>query len=236
MQPPLRDAHPGKERTRPTAPRERRASLDNVGAPTCRPCETMRDAGSTDQSTSKRSTTASLLAGQVLDREDVATFDYVCVVEHTSAHSSNLPIPCNATATTPLPRPAPPSMRSAGGTAGEEDARSLPRTCRGRMAMQRRRLLAGICALAVAAAASAALPVARAMDADKAAELSREIREHFRASGINWISPKMLRVSRCRALRTWASVLAMRHVAPAVAAVSNGVADNADVRGAAAHA
>ncbi|GIL85705.1 hypothetical protein Vretimale_13186 [Volvox reticuliferus] len=29
------------------------------------------------------------------------------------------------------------------------------------------------------------------IDADKAAELSREIREHFRRTGANWVSPKM---------------------------------------------
>jgi hypothetical protein len=36
-----------------------------------------------------------------------------------------------------------------------------------------------------------------AVDADKAAELSREVREHFRRSGANWVSPVMLKhVSR----------------------------------------
>ncbi|EFJ53176.1 hypothetical protein VOLCADRAFT_115761 [Volvox carteri f. nagariensis] len=30
-----------------------------------------------------------------------------------------------------------------------------------------------------------------AIDADKAAELSREIREHFRQTGANWVSPRM---------------------------------------------
>lgn len=33
------------------------------------------------------------------------------------------------------------------------------------------------------------------VDADKAAEISRAIREHFRASGFNWVSPVMFRVS-----------------------------------------
>ncbi|GFR43388.1 hypothetical protein Agub_g4463 [Astrephomene gubernaculifera] len=32
-----------------------------------------------------------------------------------------------------------------------------------------------------------------AIDADKAAELSRKIREHYRETGANWVSPKMLR-------------------------------------------
>jgi hypothetical protein len=35
-------------------------------------------------------------------------------------------------------------------------------------------------------------PVSALEDALKAAEISRWIREHFRSSGMNWVSPKML--------------------------------------------
>lgn len=31
------------------------------------------------------------------------------------------------------------------------------------------------------------------LDADKATELSRWIRQHFRDTGMNWVSPKMLK-------------------------------------------
>ena len=42
------------------------------------------------------------------------------------------------------------------------------------------------------------LRTAAELDADKAAEISREIREMFRESGMNWVSPKMLQVGGSR--------------------------------------
>ncbi len=45
------------------------------------------------------------------------------------------------------------------------------------------------------------LPATAAIDADKAAELSRAIREQYRLTGFNWISPKMLKEVRSRAYK-----------------------------------
>lgn len=36
-------------------------------------------------------------------------------------------------------------------------------------------------------------PAEGGLDAMEAAEISREIRNHFRASGMNWVSPKMMK-------------------------------------------
>ena len=48
--------------------------------------------------------------------------------------------------------------------------------------------------LLAAAAALLSGSVQCELDADKQAELSRWIREHFRQTGMNWVSPKMLKV------------------------------------------
>lgn len=39
-----------------------------------------------------------------------------------------------------------------------------------------------------------AQPTFSALDPDKAAEISRYIRDQFRETGMNWVSPKMLQV------------------------------------------
>lgn len=44
------------------------------------------------------------------------------------------------------------------------------------------------------------LQVCPAMEALQAAALSREIRQHFRQSGMNWVSPKFMKEVRRRAL------------------------------------
>lgn len=54
-------------------------------------------------------------------------------------------------------------------------------------AVSLRRGLTLLCALVLG------IQFGHSIDADKAAELSRDIREHFRASGANWVSPKMLK-------------------------------------------